>query len=191
MKTGKITSVVENGRYFFIDHDFFCHFDKVQFQPQRGLDVGYDPVTVASGKQQANNVKLLSNPASSKTDYYNSLNNGYFDDQGFLREEFIIAYPQELARKFKNNPDLNKATQLRKYFDHIKLISGRYRLNSQFDYVIEMLNILLTHLNYAKKKGLISDEFYRFMEANIGMAKKGVKEFQGFVIHFQSLIAYY
>lgn len=191
-KTGKITSLLEEKRFFFIDRDYFCHFNNVQFIPQLDMDVEYEPAIGTNGKKQANRVKAVTSNADIIADYFALLEGGYFDNDGFLKEDFIKKYPERLAKRFQGNPNLNKPTQIRKYFDQVVIIEGRFKVNKQFQYVLVELTKMLPLLHSAKTKKLISEEFYSFLEKNIELAKESEKNFaEGFVQHFQFVIAYY
>lgn len=192
MKQGTITSVNEERSFFFIDREYFCHFSKVNFKPALDMTVEYTPATGNNGKKQAENVKISIITDKILEEYYSTLENGYFDNDGYLLEDFILKFPQQLAKKFQNDPAVNKSTQLRKYFDQVQIILGRFKINKKFQYVKIELSKILPLLNAAKTKGHISEEFLDFMTRNIEAAKKSESNFSdGFVIHLQSLIAYY
>lgn len=192
MKQGKITSVLTDKNFFFIDRDYFCHFNSVKFKPIPEMEVEYEAIIGSNGKKQANNVKALALPSDIMVEYYLLLDGGYFDHEGYLLEDFITKFPQKLAKKFQTDTNVNKSTQIRKYFDQIQNILGRYKTNKQFQFVKTELTKILPLLNSAKTKGHISEEFLEFMSKNIELAKESETNFSnGFVIHLQSLIAYY
>ncbi len=192
MKQGKITSVVTEKNFFFIDRDYFCHFNKVNFIPALDMVVEYEPIVAMNGKKQAENVQVMVILDEVMADYYSLLEKGYFDENGFLLEDFILKFPQKLARRFQSDTNLNKPTQLRKYFDQIQIIEGRYRIKKQFQYVRIELSKIIPLLNSSKSKGHVSEEYLEFMEKNIELAKKSETNFlNGFMPHLQSLIAYY
>jgi len=192
MKKGKITSVLADKNFFFIDRDYFCHFKSVKFKPIPEMEVEYEAIIGSNGKKQANNVKALALPSDIMVEYYLLLDGGYFDESGFLLEDFILNFPQKLARRFQSDSNVNKPSQLRKYFNQIQIIEGRYKIKRQFQYVKIELSKIIPLLNSAKSKGHISEELLEFMEKNIELAKESETNFSnGFVIHLQSLIAYY
>lgn len=191
-KTGKITSVLEEKRFFFIDQDYFCHFNNVKFNPQLDMEVEYEPAIGNNGKKQANYVKKHIINDKIFEEYCSTLESGYFDKDGFLKEDFIKKYPKQLANRFQGNPNMNKPTQIRKYFDQVVIIEGRYKVNKQFQYVVVELTKMVPLLHSAKTKKHISGEFYSFLEKNIELATQSEKNFaEGFVQHFQCVIAYY
>lgn len=192
MKQGKITNVHEEKGFFFIDRDYFCRSTSVTFKPTKDLEVEFEPAQGTDGRKQAKNVKAISVNNGILQDYYLLLDGGYFDHEGYLLEDLITKFPQKLAKKFQTDTNVNKSTQIRKYFDQIQNILGRYKTKKQFQFVKTELTIILALLNYAKTKGHISEEFLKFMSKNIELAKESETNFSnGFVIHLQSLICYY
>lgn len=192
MKQGTITSVNQEKGFFNVDKVYHCFNDKVNFPPEVGMIVEYNPFVDDRGRNKASKVGLIKRPPNPLDQYFLSLEHGYFDNDGFLKEDFIKKYPELLANRFQGNPNLNKSTQIRKYFDQVVIIEGRYKVNKQFQYVRVELSKMLPLLHSAKTKRLISEEFYSFLEKNIELAKESEKNFaEGFVQHFQFVIAYY
>jgi len=110
-----------------------------------------------------------------------------------LKKEFIIDFPQKLGILFQKRSDVNKPTQIRKYYDQCKSkIEGPFKVRKDFEYVKSELYKMIPLINNAKMKGHISNEFFLYMEKNIYEAVKSPKNFiDGFMPHFQSLIGYY
>jgi hypothetical protein len=202
MAEGKITKIIEEKQFFFIDKDYWCHNNQYGREPLIGDIVNYEPVEI-NGKKSAKNVKYIrnsfgttSNDVSISNDFFEeylkNIEDGYFD-ANCLKKEFIIDYPQKLAGLFQKKPDINKSTQIRKYYDQLKMkIEGPFKFRKDFEYAKSELYKMIPLINNAKMKGHISIEYYLFMEKNIYEAVKSPKNFiDGFMPHFQSLIGYY
>lgn len=189
MKTkGIITRVFEERKFFFIDNDYFCRFDKVNFLPSVGDSVVYERSTNNEGKPEAKNVKKS---AGFFEQYLEELSNGYFIKDDFIKREFVLEYAKELANEFTKNESVNKPTQIRKYFDYCDKINGIYKVKRNFLYVQAELPKVISHLNNALKKSLISKDFVTFMEKNVDLAIIEEKNFvKGFIPHFEAVIGF-
>lgn len=189
MKTkGIITRIIEERKFFFIDNDYFCHFDRIDFQPSIGDQVFYEKSTNKDGKPEAKNVKKVGGFIDQ---YWEELANGYFIRDDYIRKEFILTFAKELAEEFFKNENVNKPTQIRKYFDYCDKINGMSKVKKDFLFVQAELPKVIPHLNNALKKGLITNDFYNFMEKNIEEALIEEKNFtKGFIPHFEAVIGF-
>lgn len=192
MAKGKITRVVLDKGFFFIDDDYWCHIKEYEREPEVGHIVEYQPVTRDDGKKNARNVRFLSKAVTMVDEFLKDLKNGYFNEKGYLKPEYQIDYPQKLANFFAGQGDLNKIAQIRKFFDQVRLIQGKFKLKKDFDSLVPELNELLSLLEYAKNRKHITQEFQNYLSANILEGVKTSKNFEkGFIPHFQALVAYY
>ncbi|MCK6614898.1 MAG: type III-A CRISPR-associated protein Csm2 [Ignavibacteriaceae bacterium] len=210
MTEGKITRIPPGKEFFFIDNDYWCHKTSINFEPQEGDVVAYDKEKQPDGKFRAKRVKLISKgestistvstggtsvsafSSSQLREYLDELEQGYFNDAGYLKEDFSIKYPIFLAKLFNTNTDVNKSSQIRGFFDHCIMISGKFKYNRQFEYVKHELSQLDSKITYALNRKNISQEFCDFFKANLELAKKSDINFKnGFLPHLQALIAYY
>jgi hypothetical protein len=189
MKTkGIITRVFEDRKFFFIDNDYFCRYDKVNFLPSVGDNVLYERSTNKEGKPEAKNVKKVDGFFEQ---YLIELSNGYFIKDDFIKKEFVLDYAKELASEFTKNEGVNKPTQIRKYFDYCDKVNGIYKVKHNFLYVQSELPKVVAHLNNALKKGLISNDFVTFLERNIDLAIIEERNFvKGFIPHFEAVIGF-
>jgi CRISPR type III-A-associated protein Csm2 len=193
---GVITRLIPGKDFFFIDKDYFCHFSKVSFEPQIGMEVEYEQAQNRDGKPEARNVKPIGKIVNSSdffSQYLDELSKGYFIEKGFIRKEFILELPKELASLFSKNPALNKSTQIRKYFDYCRKIEGIFKVKKNFNYVVSELPRLNYHIHNAlnKKPPLISKEFCEFVEKNVELAIQSEENFlKGFINHFEAVIGY-
>jgi len=191
MAKGKITKIIP-GKFFFIDNDFWCGNNRYQNEPVIGDVVEYTPITKSDGKKFANDVRFIKKGFSPLDNYFEELEDGYFINNKNLKPQLIIQYPKQLAEIFQKDNNVNKSSQIRKYFDSCRLIEGKLKINNDFDYVISELLKLVPLINNAKEKKHISLDFYDFFEKNIMEAIKSKEHFQrGFLPHFESIIGYY
>ena len=215
MKEGKITKVVADKGFFFIDNDYWCHVNQYSDKnPEIGDTVEYEPETRADGKKSASQARLImkrldddgsqnsiQNQVSESieiSNYLNEFKKGYFNeiqdkDNSFcLKKEFIIDFPQKLAKYFTRNSNINKSSQIRKYFDQCKTIESKFKISNDFNCAISELLQIIPMANNAKEKKHISTQFFQFLEININEAAKSKENFtKGFIPHFQSIIGYF
>lgn len=189
---GKITRVVQDKKFFFIDNEFWCHFNDYEKEPEEGDIVEYNPKLLPDGKKNAEKVKFIKKVSVLPIDYESEINDGYFNEKECLKESLIIKYPQYLANLFSKDQKINKPTQIRKYYDYCKNLEGILKIKNDFSCIIPDLYQLIPLTNNAMNKGNISNAFRDFLEININQAVKSEKNFlDGFMPHFQSLIGYY
>jgi hypothetical protein len=189
MKTnGIITKVFKDREFFFIDEDYFCRCSNIDFEPSVGDKVAYERARNREGKKEARNVKKVN---VIMDQYFDELKKGYFVEGDFIKKEFLIEFAKELASEFTRNDNINKPSQIRKYFDYCDKINGIHKVKRNFLYVQAELPKVIPHLNNALKKGLISNDFYKFMEVNVDMALEKEEYFsKGFIPHFEALIGF-
>jgi len=189
---GKITRVPSEKNFFFIDNDYWCHYNSYNREPVEGDIVSYEKETKSDGKKFAGKVKYVRSPESPFTAYLKELDEGYFANNQ-LKKEFIIDFPQELVKIFQSDSNKNKPSQIRRFYDQCKTkIEGRYRLTGDFEWVKKELLLIIPIVSGAKNKGHVTNEFFMFMEKNINEAVKSPVDFvDGFIPHFQSIIGYY
>ena len=120
---------------------------------------------------------------------------GYFDADGYLREELINAQPQALARTFAS---INLTTaQLRRFYAHARFAAQRLEAGEPFaavrPVIAEMVAQAAGAVGRAKGNGVGDYElFMEFIKTNVEIASKDQKAFsKGFVPHFQYIVAYF
>lgn len=189
---GKITKIVKDRKFFFVDEYYWCHFNDYNNEPEEGDIVEYERKVSSDGKKNAINIRFIKKGTTLPSDYENEINQGYFDSEGCLKENMIIQFPQMLARLFTIDQKINKPTQVRKYYDHCKYLEGIFKTRKDFNHIKPELLQLIPLTNNAVSKGHISNSFRDFIEININQAVFSEKNFiDGFLPHFQSLIGYY
>lgn len=208
---GKITKVVSEKRFFFVDNDYWCHFDRYDEEPRVGDVVTYERKERQDGKKNAWNVSFVERGSAGGTEnsqhtnrtssarqlsglpkeYIEIIEAGYFGESNCLKDELILEWPQKLSTLFSGNKDQNKSSQVRKYYDYCKQQEGRLLLGTSFMVVRTKLLELIPLTESARTKGHISGEFHDFLTLNLTKAAESQSDFQqGFLPHFQSLIAY-
>lgn len=125
-------------------------------------------------------------------EYRNELNDGYFkriNNKKSLKPEFIVEYPRKIARQLRNQ-EKNKLSQLWKFYDYVMRIEDRLRQSGDS---LQMSKAELYELrpavNYAKERGVVTQEFKNFIDLNVQCIKDN-EDLSAFKKHFQSLIAY-
>ncbi len=204
MKEGKITKVLADRKFFFVDTEYWCHFNQYNDDnPEVGDEVEYEPEIRSDGKKNALKARLIIKkfvnddiPASSNNQlmesYFKTLQNGYFKEKDYLIEELITEFPMKLAKYFTKDSGKNKPSQIRKFFDQTKLIESKLKIKKDFNNSkVELLQIIPL-ANNAKGRNHISQEFFDFLKINIDESiKSETNLIKGFIPHFQALIGYY
>lgn len=124
--------------------------------------------------------------------YKKDLQDGYFrlvGDKKSLKPEFIVEYPEEIARRLKNYRK-NKLSQLWKFYDHTMRVEEKLRRNGDSLEIFEAeLCELQPAVNYAKGRDTVTQEFQDFINFNVKCIND-IDDLRAFIKHFQSVIAY-
>jgi len=139
-----------------------------------------------SGKARAKN-KPQTSEQSLSPDY---LKNGYFDENGYLREEIFTSEAMHVSDVLSSKGMTSAA--IRRFYTKLRGISNRYG-TGDFERIKEKLYSFYPSAAYAvsRKNTSVPPEFQKFIETNIKLAVKDPKHFKGFVEHFQSVVAYF
>lgn len=124
--------------------------------------------------------------------YRKDLKDGYYkliDDKPSMKSEFIVEYPEEIARRLKNYRK-NKLSQIWKFYDHTMRVQDRLQRKGD---PLEILKAELCELqpavNYAKGRDVVTQEFKDFIDLNVQCIHDN-EDLRAFIKHFQSVIAY-
>ena len=124
--------------------------------------------------------------------YKKDLQDGYFrlvGNKKSLKPEFIVEYPEEIARRLKNYRK-NKLSQLWKFYDHTMRVEDKLRRNGDSLEIFEAeLRELQPAVNYAKGRDTVTQEFQDFINFNVKRIND-IDDLRAFIKHFQSVIAY-
>ena len=118
------------------------------------------------------------------------LSNGYFDEKGYLREGLFKDEAKEVAKvlaALRMTP-----TSLRAFYNKLIAIENKYKSSdNNFDLIKPNIYAFERDVAYQVSRGVVSEEFRKFINKNADLAKKGPKEFKGFKEHFLSVLAYF
>jgi CRISPR-associated protein Csm2 len=121
-------------------------------------------------------------------EYLTTLPQGYFDADGHLWEGFITKLASDVAKSFGTRL---KNHQLRRFYGHAKAAENRLKMTNDWEAVNVDVKRLEPYVSEAKGKDKIPQSFYDFMEKNI-KAIKNQKDFEdGFIKHFEAVVAYF
>lgn len=124
-------------------------------------------------------------------EYNRELKDGYFrliEDRKSLKPEFIVEYPEALAKKLANNSS-NKLSQIWKFYDHVLRIQDSIKKGDSLKFCEAELYELLPAVNYAVNRKTVTWDFKNFIKFNIQCIDDD-DDLKAFMKHFQSLIAY-
>lgn len=123
-------------------------------------------------------------------EYIAELNQGYFmEGTDYMKPKFIVEYPEKMAQLLKDYKK-NKLSQIWKFYAHARHVQDMLRrrkcpLLAMRAELCELQPIVY----YAKEKGVVTDDFKRFIDLNIRCIEEN-KDLDAFIKHFQSVIAY-
>lgn len=117
------------------------------------------------------------------------LDNGYFDDEDELREEYITSYADTIARDLGTARPTMTSSQLRRFFQHLRGCESKMQYFS-FDAIRSEVKKLDPLVKEAFGKGKVSLLYKDFIEKNVNVVGDR-RSFYAFIDHFQSVIAYF
>ena len=129
-------------------------------------------------------------------DYLETMRSGYFDADNTLKGVLITTLAERVAKDFVDGGKITTG-QLRNFFGHVR---GLQRELDQSDFAVVKPKILQLKPLAAVYVGRGGNSFEKgqrnllkqFIDENVEQAQKGKREFkEGFVAHFQSVVAYY
>jgi CRISPR-associated protein Csm2 len=122
------------------------------------------------------------------------LDKGYFDEKGNLHEELILAHAEEIALKFGNSPNRNENltfAQLRRYYSHAVNAGLAYKSHRNQGLCLNSIKQLDPFVAEAQGKGKVPKIFRDFIKRNIEEIKTIKDITEGFIPHFQAIVAYF
>ncbi|MFH1096467.1 MAG: type III-A CRISPR-associated protein Csm2 [Candidatus Desantisbacteria bacterium] len=125
------------------------------------------------------------------SDYLNKLKKGYFNEKGYLWEDFITTDAEEVARSFGTGYPKLKNHQLRRFYTHAKAAENRLKMTKDWDAVNLNIKKLSPFASEAKGKDKIPQSFYEFIDRNIKTIKIQKDFEEGFMQHFEAVVAYF
>ncbi|MCT4593245.1 MAG: type III-A CRISPR-associated protein Csm2 [Anaeromicrobium sp.] len=123
------------------------------------------------------------------------LANGYFNENGNLRKELIDEIAEKVAKSFGKRMTVN---QLRKFYGYVKTMERVYCVSGlELDeerFVLEIAKLkAAVHYASSKKNSnqSVTKEFYKFVCMNINNIQNKKDIIEGFIPHFQAVVAYF
>ena len=121
------------------------------------------------------------------------LEGGYFerkDGKSVLKRDYILGYPTQIAELMvERDRNMNKSSQIRKYYDYCIRIRDMLHAGKDFGEVEAEFCRLSNFVAYAESRNLVSRLFVRFIDRNIE-AVHGKEDFFAFVKHFEAVVAH-
>ena len=119
------------------------------------------------------------------------LKNGYFDESGHILRRIFIEDAQDLARNLSADRNTNKISAVRPFFHILRSLEAQYALHGDFQKVQEGLWRMIPLANDRLSRNIVTRLFFDFISKNVQEAAKSPQHFNGFLRHFESVIAYY
>lgn len=124
------------------------------------------------------------------TEYLKELKHGYLDENNVTKLDFILKYPQQLAKELGEETPKLSTKQARSFFDafnkiYLSVIGKKATLaEAKVD-----LAMLSSKANDKFNKGAIPKDFKDFIDNNVAAIQTD-KDLKSFILHFESLCNY-
>jgi CRISPR type III-A-associated protein Csm2 len=125
------------------------------------------------------------------TDY---LKDGYFLDteREKLRPEILDTVAVDAAKALGSARPPMTSHQLRRFFNKMRAIEDKVDSGHDFGTVRADIYAFKRDVAYAVGRGVVSEQFKRFIDRNVELAVSDEGSFKkGFIQHFQSVLAYF
>jgi len=119
------------------------------------------------------------------------LTKGFFDTNGNVLEKYITTWAEEIAQKLGQGfPDMKKH-QLRRFYNHVKLLERKLDLTGNYDAINKDLKMLIPYAVNASNANppKVPKLFEEFIKKNLG-AVGDPKTFRAFLDHFQAIVGF-
>jgi len=123
------------------------------------------------------------------TDEY--LKGGYFDVSGNIYEDLLTTMADQIAQMFAKAYPKLKNHQLRRFYQHTRAAENKLRMTSDWPSTNVDIKKLKSFVAEAKGKDKVPEVFYDFINRNIDWVKDEKSFLQGFLEHFQAVVAYF
>ena len=123
-------------------------------------------------------------------EYLKELKHGYLDENNVTKLDFILKYPQQLAKELGEATPKLSTKQARSFFDafnkiYLSVIGKKSTLaEAKVD-----LAMLSSKANDKFNKGAIPKDFKDFIDNNVAAIQTD-KDLKSFILHFESLCNY-
>lgn len=124
------------------------------------------------------------------------LNQGYFNEKGNLHEDLILKHAEEIAKSLGNSalrndrPNLTYG-QLRRFYSHAINAQLAYNSHKNEGLFLNTVKLLDSFVAEAIGKGKVPKVFQDFIKRNVNQIKTARDINDGFMPHFQAVVAYF
>lgn len=121
------------------------------------------------------------------------LSRGYFDEKGNLYCELITTTAEKLAEDFGQSRPQLKNHQLRRFYNHIKMAENQLNMLQDFPRIQVKIQKLKPFAAEAAggESAKVPKIFYDFINKNLDLVKDEKSFREGFLEHFQAVVAYF
>ncbi|POB10104.1 type III-A CRISPR-associated protein Csm2 [Sulfobacillus sp. hq2] len=116
------------------------------------------------------------------------LRQGYLNPEGGYRREIYREEAQFVVDKLARGTSIHA---LRRFYNRVKGLERSMDRGRLFNQQKSQLYELQSHAYYAAKRHLVNAFFPTFMDRNVDQAVTNWEQFEGFVKHFESVVAYF
>lgn len=116
------------------------------------------------------------------------LSNGYFTEDGHIKSELLMDNALSVADSFTRDM---KYSQLRRFYTHVKTAEKAYDFTKDKEKLIRDIQKMDSFVAEASKKDKVTGPFYKFIRENVSAIKTKKDVLEGFIPHFQSVVAYF
>lgn len=116
---------------------------------------------------------------------------GYFDPKGNLFENYITIWAEEIAKGLGQGYPRMKKHQLRRFYNHVKLLERKLELTNDYASINADLKTLIPQAANAAcaTPAKVPKLFEEFIRRNLAVVKD-LKTFQSFLEHFQAIVGF-
>lgn len=109
-----------------------------------------------------------------------------------VRPEVVDKLAINVAKALGNAKPELKSHQLRRFFNKMRAIEAKLDTVKSFELVKSDILGFKRDIAYATGRGVVPAEFKQFIDRNVELAAQNEENFrQGFIEHFQSVLAYF
>lgn len=114
----------------------------------------------------------------------------YFDSDNLLKPEFVTNLAEDIARNLGNERPKMGMHQLRAFYGHVKLQEGALERGRAFKEVLLEIKKLKPFASERANKEKVPKYFEEFIARNVDKVVDKHSFVDGFVEHFQAVVAY-
>jgi CRISPR-associated protein Csm2 len=114
----------------------------------------------------------------------------YFDEDGVLRTEYVTTLAESIAKELGYSRPRMTMHQLRAFYNHVKRLENAVNNKRPFAEVVPEISKLKPIASERESKEKIPESFKEFIDRNVDKSKDEKSFLNGFVEHFQAVVAY-